>query len=713
MLLFVPLEPASASDVSDDCSEDDGPETGPSDWRMSDVCPEPPRDGSNPSESPSDPSACNKGPCRESTKAGGEQSSETSDTPSARCGELPFAERGRGTEKQTSYAESKRRTSTEQVSDITGVKVVATVDALNVLAADVAEHGGPVALDTETTGLDPERDRVRLVQVAFGGGAYVVDTFAFQYPATALKPLFESLAGVEVVGHNLQFDLQFLARLGFVPGVAFDTMVASQLLHAGDREADTNARMRHGLVDVLERELGIAVDKAQQKSDWSRPTLTAAQLEYAAADVRHLLPLAAALREKLAAARLADTAACELKALLGIAWAAPIAVDAIAWTALADSAERDLVHIAEEMDRLAPNPNCLPGTESRNWNSPAEVLAALAQVGVKANATDDDTLASLTHPLADRLRDYRAAGKRAGTYGKKWLAEHAARGAVRPHWNQLGASSGRMSCSGPNLQQIPRTGEYRRCFVARPGCVLVKADYSQIELRVAAVVAGEDAMIRAYAEGRDLHALTASALLGKPIEEVAKGDRQLAKAINFGLLFGMGWKSLGQYAAANYGVTLTDAEAQRYRDAFFRTYPKLLAWHRRVEERLKTQIRRDPEAVLVESTRGGRRCSLPAARRNAAGKPFPNKSEFLNFPVQGTAADGMKSAIGLLWERRRECPGAVPVLFVHDEIVIECPESAAESAKAWLSRCMVDGMAPLVSPVPVEVEATVGTTWGG
>lgn len=585
-------------------------------------------------------------------------------------------------------------------------------EAIPRLAADIVEWGAPVALDTETTGLDPERDRVRLIQLCVNGGVFVIDVFALPNAKAALAPLFAALQAVEVVGHNLQFDLRFLAKLGFVPGNVFCTMLAGQVLHAGERDDDTNGWIKHSLAVVLERELGVTLDKRHQKSDWSRPVLTPEQLRYAARDVQHLLPLADRLKEQLAAANLTSTADLEMRALLGIAWAVPVAVDGSAWSVLARTAESERVRLAEAMDAIAPNRDCLPGTEARNWNSPEEVKAAFRDVDIPLTSTDDDTLADVDHPLAGLVREFRAAAKRAGTYGLGWLDEHAPNGFVLPSWNQLGAQA-RMSCSSPNLQQIPRGIAYRKCFVSRPGRVLVKADYSQIELRVAAVVAKESLMIAAYAKGEDLHTLTAAALTGKPVAEVAKADRQLAKAVNFGLLYGMGWRSLGRYAASNYGVTLADDEAKRYRTAFFRSYPGLKSWHAEVEHTLKVALHPDPDVVLAAWTRGGRRRLIPATKRDACGTAYPNKTEHLNFPVQGTAADGMKAAISLLWERRDQCRGAVPVLFVHDEVVIEVPEEDAERARDWLVAAMVDGMQPLIPGVPVIVEATIAKSWGG
>jgi DNA polymerase-1 len=181
-------------------------------------------------------------------------------------------------------------------------------------------------------------------------------------------------------------------------------------------------------------------------------------------------------------------------------------------------------------------------------------------------------------------------------------------------------------------------------------------------------------------------------LLGK--DEVTKADRQLAKAVNFGLLYGMGWKGFRIYARTNYGVDLTAEQAQSYRAAFFQAYPGLVRWHQKV---------RRAHALETRTLTG---------RRRLLTRDNPDTWR-LNTPVQGTGADGLKLALALLWERRAEVPGAFPVLAVHDEIVVECDKDQAGAAEAWLRAAMVEGMAPLIDPVPVEVEVAVGTTWGG
>jgi len=243
-----------------------------------------------------------------------------------------------------------------------------------------------------------------------------------------------------------------------------------------------------------------------------------------------------------------------------------------------------------------------------------------------------------------------------------------------------------MACVSPNMQQLPR-GDYRRCFVAPPGRVLVKADFSQIELRIAAKISGDKALLDAYRRGDDLHTLTARRILG--VENVTKEHRQLAKAVNFGFLYGMGSRAFRTYAKANYGLDLTEDEAGRYRAAFFRAYPGLKRWHNSV-----------PNSPQDTRTLTGRRV-LGVVR-------FTEK---LNLPVQGTGADGLKRALALLWERRADAAGAVPVLAIHDEIVVECDAGAADAVGDWLRRAMLDAMTPLIDPVPVEVAVTAGRTW--
>ena len=552
------------------------------------------------------------------------------------------------------------------------------------------EESRIIGLDLETTGLDPRADRVRLLSLSCdttdgGRFVYLVDCFVVD-PA----PVLAVLPDREIVGHHLLFDLQFLLALGFVPGTVHDTMILAKLLLASDR-GDYRVRLQ----DCCERWLHTTVDKAEQTSDWSAPVLSQEQLRYAALDADLTYRLFQVLQAEIHEARLDQVAGIENRCLPAVVWMASKGVpfDRQAWNALAVKAREDLRAVEAKLDEVAPLPSGNLLKTGRNWNSPQQVKEVLGSLGISVEGTGDEVLATIAHPIGALLREYRHLDKTAGTFGSDWAAKHCREdGRIYPSWRQMGSEAGRMSCSDPNLQQVPRGEAYRDCFRAPPGRVIIKADYSQIELRLAARISGDKAMLEAYRNGEDLHTKTAQRVLGKT--EVTKADRQVAKSLNFGLLYGMGAERLVDYAKQNYGVSLTLEQAQQYKKAFFEAYPGLQKWHR------KTGATKD-RAIETRTVAGRRRVGITS---------FMQK---LNSPVQGTGADGLKNALAMLWETRDTVPSAFPVLAVHDEIVLEADESEADLAADWLKRTMIEAMAPFADPVPVEVEVRVSRTWGG
>jgi DNA polymerase-1 len=281
-----------------------------------------------------------------------------------------------------------------------------------------------------------------------------------------------------------------------------------------------------------------------------------------------------------------------------------------------------------------------------------------------------------------------------------WPRDFVGGGRIHCRLHPLTADSGRFSCTDPNLQQVPSEHTapgLRRAFRAVPPNVLVVADYAQIELRVAAHLAPCDALAQVFAEGRDPHRATAATLTGKPEVDVTSHERKLAKAVNFGFLFGMGAERFREYARSGYGVELDAAEATRAKEAFFATFPGIAAWHRRTADRCRRGGKLVVRTALGRRKRfEGERISVPAA---------------LNIPVQGTAAEGFKRAmIRLLPELR--ALGARGVLVVHDEYLAESPAAVADAVKARMIDVMQAAMATVVTRVPIVVEARVATSWG-
>lgn len=464
------------------------------------------------------------------------------------------------------------------------------------------------------------------------------------------------------------------------------------------RNKDTSHKNKdtsHKLEEVVLRELGVRLNKEHQKSNWSGD-LAPDMLEYAAVDSKILLPLLETFEPRIEQAHLERVLEIEHRALPAMVWmsGAGVPFDAEGWRKRLKELEEERSTLLGKVNELAPEH---PGGGEWNWNSSKQVKEAFGLIGIKLENTREETLNRYDHPLARALLEYRRVSKLTSTYGEK-LLEKVEGGRIYPSWHQIGAQTGRMACSKPNLQQLPPA--VRRHVRAPEGKALIKADYSQIELRIAAKVSGDKRMLEAFSSGEDIHTITASSLTGR--EEVTKEERKLAKAINFGLLYGMSPSGLKNYARANYGVEMSAEEAEHYWQSFFETYPGLKSWHDREYRRLKQN------ATETRTLTGRRACGIEKL------------TERLNFPVQGTGADGLKLALALLYERRDEYPGAVPILAVHDEIVVECDEADAEKASEWLRRAMVDGMERVLNAsatngqrVPVEVESAVGRSWTG
>jgi DNA polymerase I-like protein with 3'-5' exonuclease and polymerase domains len=573
------------------------------------------------------------------------------------------------------------------ISDPPSYQIVTSAEALSVLARRIQE-ADVIGIDIETTSLDPRDGRIRFVQVALPDAVHIIDLDRVALTQEFLDAL--SAARPVKVIQNAKFEAKwFLHHHDITLHSVFDTMLASQVLAAG-------VPVKHDLASVVRRYLKVDLDKSEQRSDWSRE-LRREQLDYAAADVAHLLPLREALIAQLRGLDLLAVAQLEsdLAPVVAAMELAGIAFDRDAWQAQARENEVGLRTIER---RLA---DALPGENGKpiNPRSPKQILAATKRLGISLPDTEERTLAQHAgqHDAVRLLLDHRAAQKAVSSYGLKYLRHvREDTGRIHAEYDPL-KRTGRFSCSKPNLQQVPRDTSYRRCFVPAPGMVFVRADYSQLEVRVAAELSQDHALIDVFRAGGDVHRKTASLILQKDEAGVSDHERQAAKAVSFGLLFGQSAEGLVGYARSQYGVELSLKEAELYRKGFFGSYSTL-------HEYLLDQVRNGFATREVRTTSGRLRRLLPGKN----GKINPR--EAMNTPIQGTSADGMKQAMVLLHPRLAPL-GARILLCVHDELLVEAPEDRIEEVKGVVVAGMIEGMSVYVKTVPIEVESSIRPTW--
>jgi DNA polymerase-1 len=561
-----------------------------------------------------------------------------------------------------------------------------------------------VAIDLETTGLSPVEDKVRLLSSHAGRKTFLIDAFKVD-PSLVL----EILRNKTLYVHGAEFDLPFLHhQYGFEPPEnVIDTLHLSQVARAGEWKEKADGgweRERHSLKDALERELGLGLltDKKefQRGKVWSGD-LTDEHLEYAAGDVIHLKALADKLLSLVEKRDLNEVWELERRAkpLFLDMCIRGIPLDKGRWEKLTGELEDKIVYLKEKVDELAP-PHPEKGTW--NWNSPKQAKEAFSLAGLKVPDLQRETLLKHDHPLIKAVAEYRDTQSLLSRV-RTWAEGRYRDGRVYPQWKPAGAATGRASCTTPNVQSLPKGGHFRGCIRPGEGRVLVTADLSQIELRVLAAITEDENMLEVFRNGGDIHLNTARALAGR---NVHKGDpeRQKAKAVNFGLSFGMGAKRFRDTAERDYGVEMSLAEAKEAKRKLLDAYPKIAHWHAQESQECE-------RGNFATKTLMGRRRVVEPDRR---GKP--SFTERLNAPVQGTAADILKLALARLWESREEHPGALPILSVHDEMVLECDEEDAEVAVQWLNDTLREAVKVVLGHPelagPDVVATSVVGSWG-
>jgi len=588
----------------------------------------------------------------------------------------------------------------------TQYQLVKTADELR-RAVEQLSSRPAIGVDTETTDLDPYLARLRLIQLATSDGVFIVDVNQFANEdlknGEALAPLRRLLTAPRPIkiAHNAKFDAKFLKHnLGVDVVGLFDTLLASQLVSAGDIEE------RHGLEAIAGRYLNEAVDKSERLSNWEFE-LSESQLQYAARDAAVLLPLREKLIDKIKSNGLIQCAQLEFECVMPVVdlELTGFFMEKQRWLEQLGIVEERRAELANELQEMlgegvAQASLFGPPRANINLDSQQQVTEALTRLGIPLpDSTRNWKLQPLAaqYPIVAKLLEYRTMQKALTSYGQNMIEFINPRtGRLHADFRQIGAPTGRFACTNPNIQQVPHAVEYRRCFMGHPnGRKLVIADYSQIELRILAEFSGDQAFMDAFRSGADLHKVTAAQVFGVSQDQVTKEQRDFAKRLNFGVVYGIG----AQRFSMMTGVGVPEAEDVLKR--YFATYRGLDRFLRESANRAVT----DKEA----RTGSGRLVKFnfdPSDRQQVSMTQRNGK----NAPIQGTSADILKRALRLLNDELRQTSAKI-VNIIHDEIVVEVDEAEASGVAQTVERAMCAAGEEYLTTVPVKVESQIASEW--
>ncbi|MDO5614199.1 MAG: DNA polymerase I [Paracoccus sp. (in: a-proteobacteria)] len=608
--------------------------------------------------------------------------------------------------------------------DHAGYETVTTPDALAAWVAAI-QQAGAVAIDTETTGLDEmQADLVGIsLAVAPGRACYIPvghvagadDLFGSASLVPGQLPLADVLAALTPVltddailkiGQNIKYDWKILARHGIRMAPVADTMLMSYALHAGTHN--------HGMDELAERYLGHRPIPIKDLIGSGKSQITFAQVTidraapYAAEDADVTLRLWQTFAPMLppnGVTTVYETLERPMVPVLAAMEMAGIRVDA-------DTLRRMSSVLAQRMAGLEDEIHTLAG-EKFNVGSPKQLgeilfdkmgLAGGKTGKTGAFSTSADVLEDLAaegHDLPARVLDWRGLSKLKSTYTDALPTYvNPETGRVHTSYSIAGAQTGRLASTDPNVQNIPvRSDEGRRireAFVAGPGMRLVSLDYSQIELRILAHVADIPALKQAFRDGIDIHAMTASQMFGVPVQGMDPMIRRRAKAINFGVIYGISGFGLSR------NLRIPRAEAQAFIDTYFERFPEIRAY--------MDQTVADAKRDGFVRTLFGRRINTPGI--NASGPAAGGaRRAAINAPIQGAAADIIRRAMIRMPDAIKDLP-ATMLLQVHDELVFEVQQDAVDTLIAAARQVMEGAAEPAVKlSVPLVVDAGQGANW--
>ena len=570
------------------------------------------------------------------------------------------------------------------------------------------------ALDTETDNLDYMAANLVGISFAFENGEAAYLPLQLDYlgapktlekttALTLLKPILENPA-IQKVGQNFKYDLTIFARNDIdVQGVAFDTMLESYVL---------NSTGRHNMDDLAKRYLGHQTITFEEIAGKGKNQLTFNQIplekaaEYAAEDADVTMKLQQVLWEKLSKEPTLEKLFKEMELpLLGVLSRMErrgVLIDSDALFLQSNEIANRLSELEEQAYVLAGQPFNLASTKQLQEILFDKLgLPVIQKTPKGAPSTNEEVLEELafSHELPKVLVEHRGLSKLKSTYTDKLpQMVNPQTGRVHTSYHQAVTATGRLSSSDPNLQNIPIRNEeghrIRQAFIAREGFTVVAADYSQIELRIMAHLSQDQGLINAFTQGKDIHRSTAAEIFGVSLDEVTSEQRRNAKAINFGLIYGMSAFGLSRQ------LGIGRADAQSYMDLYFKRYPGVQTFMHDIREKAKTQ-------GYVE-TLFGRRLYLPDINSSNGMRRKAAERVAINAPMQGTAADIIKRAMIQLDQKLQNDPDIAMIMQVHDELVFEV-RSEKVAFYSELIKTQMESAADLV--VPLIVDVGQGRNW--
>lgn len=596
------------------------------------------------------------------------------------------------------------------------VEIVDTQKKLDELVKSI-EANSKLAFDTETTSTDPMRAKLVGVSLAcVPGKAYYIpighesteEQLTQSSVAKALKPVFEN-ENIKKIGHHAKYDMLVLRRHGMeVHGLDFDTMVAAWVLDP--------ASHRVGLKDLAEIELGVTMTQIEELIGSGSKQRLMSEVEvsdaapYAGADAEITLRLEPILRERLqqqGAYEIFSQLEMPLVPVLADMEYAGISVDKEFLQQYARELKTRMAAIEKEIYTIIGTPINLNSTQQLSKALFETLHLTPPDSGNRTKAGTYSTAANVLeemrgqHVVIDLLLEYREISKLVSTYLEALPKQvNPETGRVHTSFSQTGSVTGRLASTDPNLQNIPTRTEMgnlvRKGFIGSPGQMLVSVDYSQIELRIVAHLSRDEAMQNAFRAGQDIHTATAAAIYRVPLNEVTKEQRRHAKAINFGLIYGMSAFGLSRSA------DLTLAEAENFVKAYFQQFPA-------VKDYLDN-IRRQAARDGFVQTMFGRKRYFPNLQHPPTQQiRMREEREAINAPIQGSAADIIKRAMLQLPKvLKQEGLKAKMLLQVHDELVLECPQDQLKQTASLVQKVM-ESAATL--DVPLETDVSYGTNW--